>query len=201
METINLPISGCFESKYLEIAEKFEKAGSTGGQFVLNLFSSGFVSTDSVLAFYEICRTRPQSVGLHIHSHISLTCSEVLIWLAGSTRSLRTDAWIHFVEYPRNRLGRSDYQQFRDSLEGYEPSQCFSPFQENYLQVERLVKRHLPHHLLNRRVWRAELEEWHIIKAASNVASPGSDAASIEQISSEPESEKTTDKTPKKISN
>ena len=180
METINLPISGCFDSKYLEIAEKFEKAGSSGGQFVLNLFSSGFVPTDSVLAFYEICRTRPQGVGLHIHSHISLTCSEVLIWLAGSTRSLRSDAWIHFVEYPRNRLGRPDYQQFRDSLERFDPSQCLSPFQENYLQVERLVKKHLPYHLLNRRVWRAELEEWHIIRAASNDTSPASDVASSE---------------------
>ena len=99
-----------------------------------------------------------------IHSHISLQGGEVLVWLAGDTRTLRSDAWIHFREYPRHLLERSDFQQFQDSLEGYEASSGLSQFQQNYLQIERLVKKHLPAHMLNRRVWPGELAEWNIIK-------------------------------------
>lgn len=163
METFNLPLTGAFEAKTIEIADKFQQA-DPGTQFKLCLFDSGTVTADAVLAFHEIVRTRPRGIGLHIHSHISLQGSEVLVWLAGDTRSLRSDAWIHFREYPKNRLGRSDFQQFQDSLEGYETTPGLTVFQENYLQIERHVKKHLPAHLLNRRIWGGELAEWHILK-------------------------------------
>jgi hypothetical protein len=89
-----------------------------------------------------------------------------LIWLAGDTQTLRADAWVHFREYPRHWLQRSDFQQFVDSLEGRELPAGKSAFQENYLSVERLVKKHLPVHLWNRRVWGSELAEWNITKPA-----------------------------------
>jgi hypothetical protein len=173
METINVPMNGGFDAKTIELADKFQSA-EPGTQFRLCLFDSGTISVDSVLAFHEIARLRPKGISLHIHSHNCLVCAEVLIWLAGDTRTLRSDAWIHFLEYPRNRLARSDYQQFRDSLEGYEMPLGLTPFQENYLQIERLVKKHLPVHLLNRRVWSGELAEWNIIKPAVIVVKPES---------------------------
>lgn len=90
----------------------------------------------------------------------------MLIWLAGDTRTLRSNAWIHFREYPRQWLERSDIQQFFDSLEGRVLPTGKSAFQENYLTVERLVKSQLPPYLLNRRVWTGELAEWQIIRPA-----------------------------------
>ena len=168
METLNFPLGGCFDSKTIELADKFQKA-KPETQFKICLHDTGTVLVDSVLAFYDIVRTRPKGIGVHIHSHVCLVGGEVLVWLAGDTRSLRSDAWIHFREYPRHWLARSDFQQFLDSLEGWDLPAGKTAFQENYLQVDRLVKKHLPVHLLNRRVWGGELAEWNILKPAAPV--------------------------------
>ena len=105
--------------------------------------------------------------GLHIHSYSSLTDANVLIWLAGDTRTLRRGAWIQFREYARELAKRSDFQCFLDSLkERNDPSELSSG-EENYAQVERLVKKQLPPHLLNRRVWEGELAEWNVVNPAA----------------------------------
>jgi uncharacterized protein YpiB (UPF0302 family) len=68
METINFPLTGNFDSKAIEIADKFQQA-APGTQFKLCLFDSGAVTVDAVLVFHEIVRTRPKNIYLHIHSH------------------------------------------------------------------------------------------------------------------------------------
>lgn len=165
MITMHLPISGAFDSKVIELADRFQEA-KPGDDFKLCLYDTGTVVVDTALAFHDVVRSRPKGIGVHIHSHVCLVGSEVLIWLAGDTRSLRSDAWIHFREYPRDWLERSDFRQFVDSLEGRELPAGKTAFQENYLSVERLVKKQLPAHLWNRRVWSGELAEWNIIKPA-----------------------------------
>ena len=162
MEIINFPMTGCFDSKTIDLAETIQRA-ETGTQFKLCLYGSGTVTADATLAFFDVVRSRPKGIGVHIHSHVCLMGPEVLVWLAGDTRTLRADAWIHFQEYPRRWLERSDFQQFVDSLEGREMPAGKTAFQENYLSVERLVKKHLPKHLWNRRVWGGELAEWNIL--------------------------------------
>ena len=191
MEIINFPMTGCFDSKTIELAEKLQKA-EPGDQFKLCLYDSGTVAVDSVLAFHEIMRTRPRGIGVHIHSHICLMGSEVLVWLAGDTRTMRSDAWIQFWEYDRYWQGRSDFQQFLDSLERRELQGQKTAFQENYLQVERLVKKHVPVHLLNRRVWVGELDEWNIIKPAVVVAKPAPGHGTKEKVAPSPEVAKMT---------
>lgn len=163
MVTIPLPITGAFDCKIIELADRFQDA-KPGDDFKLCLYDTGTVTVDAALAFYDVVRSRPKGIGIHIHSHVCLMSSDVLIWLAGDTRTLRADAWVHFREYPRHWLQRSDFQQFVDSLEGRELPAGKSAFQENYLSVERLVKKHLPVHLWNRRVWGGELAEWNITK-------------------------------------
>lgn len=165
MITINLPITGAFDARTIELADRFQEAKPTD-EFKLCLYDTSNVAVDAALAFHEIVRTRPQGISVHIHSHVCLVGAEVLVWLSGDTRSLRSNAWIHFREYPRNWLDRSDFQQFVDSLEGRDLQGGKTAFQENYLTVERLVKKHLPAQLWNRRVWGSELEEWNIIKPA-----------------------------------
>ena len=185
METINFPMNGCFDSKTLDLTESFQKA-SAGEQFKLCLFDSGTVTVDATLAFYDVIRSRPKGVSVHIHSHVCLMGGDVLIWLAGDTRSLRSEAWIHFREYPRNWLDRSDFQQFVDSLEGRDMQLSKTPFQENYLTVERLVKKHLPVHLWNRRVWGSELEEWNIITPSGPAAKPVTNDPTAEKKAAAP---------------
>ena len=165
MVTIPLPITGAFDFKIIELADRFQDA-KPGDDFKLCLYDTGTVTVDAALAFYDVVRSRPKGIGVHIHSHVCLMSSDVLIWLAGDTRTLRTDAWVHFRDYPRHWLQRSDFQQFVDIMEGRELPAGKTAFQENYLTVERLVKKHLPAHLWNRRVWGSELEEWNITKPA-----------------------------------
>jgi hypothetical protein len=169
MININLPITGAFDARIIEVADRMQEA-KPGDEFKFCLYDTGNVLVDAALAFYEIVRTRPQGISVHIHSHVCLTGAEVLIWLAGDTRTLRSNAWIQFREYPRQWLDRSDMQQFLDSLEGREVLAGKTAFQENYLTAERLVKKLLPAHLLNRRVWAGELAEWKIIEPAMPTA-------------------------------
>jgi len=166
MVTIQIPLNCMFDSKIIELADRFQDAKS-GEEFKLCLFDSGTVTVDAVLAYYDVVRTRPKGIRVHIHSHVCLMGGDVLIWLAGDTRTLRGEAWLHFREYPRHWLERSEVQKFTETLEGRDLQLDKTPFQENYLTVERLVKKHLPVHLWNRRVWGGELEEWNIIKPAT----------------------------------
>ena len=151
MVTIQIPLNCMFDSKIIELADRFQDAKS-GEEFKLCLFDSGTVTVDAVLAYYDVVRTRPKGIRVHIHSHVCLMGGDVLIWLAGDTRTLRGEAWLHFREYPRHWLERSEVQKFTETLEGRDLQLDKTPFQENYLTVERLVKKHLPVHLWNRRV-------------------------------------------------
>jgi hypothetical protein len=116
MITINLPITGAFDARTIELADRFQEA-RPGDEFKLCLYDTGSVLVDAALAFYEIVRTRPHGISVHIHSHVCLVGAEVLIWLAGDTRTLRGEAWIHFREYPRHWLERSDVEKFQDVLD------------------------------------------------------------------------------------
>jgi len=53
-----------------------------------------------------------------------------------------------------------------------------------------LVKKQLPAHLLNRRVWAGELAEWEIIKPAVAVVKPASGAGTKEKKHPSPEAAK-----------
>lgn len=66
---------------------------------------------------------------------------------------------LYWDKYPRHWLDRSDFQQFVDSLKGREVPTGKTAFQDNYFRMERLVKKQLPQHRLNRRVWTGELAE------------------------------------------
>lgn len=168
MTTIPIALNCMFDSKIVELADRFQEA-KRGDEFKLCLYDTGTVTVDAALGFYDVLRTRLKGVKVHIHSHVCLMGGDVLIWLAGDTRTLRGEAWIHFREYPRHWLERTEAEKFQEELEKRERQLDKTPFQENYLTVERLVKKHLPTHLWNRRVWGGELEEWNIIKPAAPV--------------------------------
>ncbi len=163
MDTIPIPLTGAFDFKIIELADRFQDT-KLGDDLNLCLYDTGTVTVDAALAFYDVVRSRPKGIGVHIHSHVCLMGSDVLIWLAGDTRTLRGEAWVHFREYPRHWLERSEVEKLQDVLDRRDLQLSKTPFQENYLTVERLVKKHLPVNLWNRRVWGSELEEWNITK-------------------------------------
>jgi hypothetical protein len=168
MMTIHIPLSGAFDCKIIELADRFQEA-KRGDEFKLCLYDTGTVTVDAALAFYDVVWSRLKGIRVHIYSHVCLMGSDVLIWLAGDTRTLRGEAWVHFREYPRHWLERTEMQKFTDSLEGRDLQLNKTPFQENYLTVERLVKKHLPTHLWNRRIWGSELAEWNITQPVAPV--------------------------------
>ena len=80
------------------------------------------------------------------------------MWLAGDTRTLRPGAWIHFQDFA--------------AIFGKKMPEEWTPLQVNFAQVERLVKRHLPDNLINRRVWAGELAEWNLINSGTTENEP-----------------------------
>ena len=49
---------------------------------------------DTALVLFEILRTRPQGLRLHVHTWSCLCDGSALLWLGADTRSMRSDAWI-----------------------------------------------------------------------------------------------------------
>lgn len=139
-----------------------------GEQFKLCLIGPGQLLMDTALAMYEIIMARPSGVQLHIHSHSWLEDAEVLVWLAGDTRTLRPGAWIHFQDHSTRFAEKKHLHELLEfPLEDNENKTEWTPVQVNYAQVERLVNKRLPQHLMNRRVWAGELAEWNLINSAT----------------------------------
>jgi hypothetical protein len=162
MKTIYFPLAHSFEQHTMELHKTFAKA-RPGSQIVLILFESCRLDFDAVLVFHDIVIHRPAGIRLHLHSHVSLTDAEVLIWLAGDTRSLRRDAWIHFREDTLRRTVFMSPEEFIQRMDDCDDPRRYSPGQANYAQIERLVKNLLPPQLLNRRIWAGELAEWNLL--------------------------------------
>lgn len=66
----------------------------------LDLLGPGLILNDTALMLYEEIRNRPSCTKVHIHSRTCLFDGAVLLWLAGDTRTIRTDAWIQISEIP-----------------------------------------------------------------------------------------------------
>lgn len=154
---------GVFAPELIALAQRLQSL-KAGGQFQLCLIGPGQLLMDTALALYEIILARPAGVRLHVHSHTWLEDAEVLVWLAGDTRTLRPGAWIHFQDFSTYNAERKRlYKRQELPCEESESLPAWSPAQINYAQVERLVKKYLPPHLMNRRVWAGELAEWNLI--------------------------------------
>ena len=66
----------------------------------LDLLGPGLILNDTALMLYEEIRNRPSCTKVHIHSRTCLFDGAILLWLAGDTRTIRSDAWIQVSEIP-----------------------------------------------------------------------------------------------------
>ena len=156
---------------FITLERQLERA-TPGDALKLTLVGDKSFDREMALAFYELIRSKRSGVMVHTHSHSCLVNAQVLVWLAGDTRSLRTGAWIHFHDLADRAAERNHLREmtgFRHDL--LEAHAELAGDGANYVQIEHLVKKHLPPHLMNRRIWAGELTEWNLICNAQNAVS------------------------------
>lgn len=66
----------------------------------IELFGPGMLIPDTALLLFEILRTRPAGVQLHVHTWSCLYEGSALLWLGADTRSMRSDTWIQIPNPP-----------------------------------------------------------------------------------------------------
>jgi hypothetical protein len=57
---------------------------------------------DTALILFEILRNRPAGLQVHVHTWSCLSEGAILLWLAGDTRSMRSDTWIEIPPTPES---------------------------------------------------------------------------------------------------
>ena len=60
----------------------------------VEIIGPAFLLPDTALVLFDIIRSRPPQIRLHTHTWSCLGDGGGLIWLAGDTRSMRSDTWI-----------------------------------------------------------------------------------------------------------
>ena len=96
------------------------------------------------LTIHDLIRQRPHGGQVTVRSLGSLLNADVLVWLAGDRRIIRSNAFVRFEAplAPRMRKGR---------LKSLDPT---------YDQVFRSITKNLPPEFAGREIWPAELNEW-----------------------------------------
>ena len=73
-----------------------------GKELRIELFGPGMLLADTALILFEILRNRPAGLQVHVHTWSCLSEGAVLLWLAGDTRSMRSDTWIEIPPAPES---------------------------------------------------------------------------------------------------
>lgn len=114
----------------------------------LELLGPGILLSDTSLMLFEILRTRPASLCVHVHTWTCLCDGAALLWLGGDTRSMRSDTWIQIPRIPDA------------ALESSAVTVDESPSDTDLRTVLRHLGEWLPvEEASGRRLFRAELEE------------------------------------------
>ena len=66
----------------------------------IDLLGPGLLLHDTALMLYDEIRNRPKETKVHIHSRTCLFDRAILLWLAGDSRSMRSDSWIQLSPIP-----------------------------------------------------------------------------------------------------
>ena len=171
-----LPLNRSFASKCLQLADLIRQA-KPGDALKLELFESDEPGHETILMCHDIIAQRPKGVRVHIHSYSKLVNATVLVWLAGDTRSLRSDAWIYFPTELKPEFFRFVPEDIIESMQKHGETMDFKADRLNAQQIEKHVRKSLPHNLLGRPVWNSELEEFGLVgrddaKMGSKEATP-----------------------------
>ena len=131
--------------------EKLLRSGRT--ELSIGLFAvEPMLKTDICLMLYDMLMSRPKNVRLKTVAMTAMLESNLLIWLAGDVRVLRTDTWVMWTPpmvQEREKI-RSPYSRVtgRDAFAVEDARIC------------ELITRHLPGTLAGRMLFCSELSEW-----------------------------------------
>lgn len=147
-----LPLTRTEMVMHSAFAELIRRVHNRFERFELHLLGPGNILPDTALAISRVLQQRPADVTLEITAHSSLINADLLVFLAGDTRILRSDAWIVF-EKP------SSTPSSRHARPGASGALC-TGYQTDYHQVYDGITRILPAQLAGRRIHASELSEW-----------------------------------------
>lgn len=77
-----------------------EALASAPQDLTIELIGPGILLHDNALMLFEELRNRPSDMRLHMRARTCLIDGAVLLWLAGDTRSMRSDGWIQVSAMP-----------------------------------------------------------------------------------------------------
>ena len=77
-----------------------EALASAPRDLTIELIGPGILLHDNALMLFEELRNRPSDMQLHMRARTCLIDGAVLLWLAGDTRSMRSDGWIQVSAMP-----------------------------------------------------------------------------------------------------
>lgn len=103
-ESIHLNLAERDPSRLLGILESaFSRAPA---ELTIELIGPGILLHDNALMLFEEIRNRPSQTRLHVRARTCLVDGAILLWLAGDTRSMRTDGWIQLSGMPETPAER-----------------------------------------------------------------------------------------------
>ena len=123
----------------------------------IELFGPGMLLADTALILFEILRNRPGGLQVHVHTWSCLSEGAALLWLAGDTRSMRSDTWIEIPPAPESFKERAAFCQAIASCEE-------SPAETDLRTVLAHVSQWLPiQEVAGLRLFQQELREFGLL--------------------------------------
>ena len=127
----------------------------------IELIGPGILVHDHALMLFEELKKRPHGMHVHVHSHTCLSDGAILLWLAGETRSIRSDAWVQLSPLP-------PVPTLVDGMAGYESAVQVEEEQPAVSDL-RTIMEHLEewmpaHEIAGLRLFHADLEELGLIE-------------------------------------
>ena len=121
----------------------------------IELLGPGLLLPDTALVLFDILRSRPGSLSVHVHTWTCLCDGAVLLWLGGDTRTMREDTWIQ-IPHPPEALAGTGNVLIEES-----------PLETDLRTVLRHMGEWLPvEEVSGRRLFRAELQELGLLEEA-----------------------------------
>ena len=150
-KSIFLPLSSVSGDDLISSINELDLALRTpASQYEISLLGPEGVLPEFAMTIYELIRRRPHRGLVTVRSLGSLLNADILVWLAGDRRSIRSNAWVRFEEpLPRRLRARRTRSCSADPT---------------YDRVYERITERLPEELAGREIWPGELSEWALIE-------------------------------------
>ena len=133
-------------------------------RMTLRFLGMAHLCSDPALVLYDVLQAKDKNTEIVTDARSPLINNDVLVWLAGDRRLIRSTAWMRFEgpDTGRNRMLQQFPAEFCD-WNNYEQS-AMGWVDQNYQSVLKLINKHLPVNLLaDRLITPHMLDEYRLI--------------------------------------